>query len=585
MTSPSLESPSSSSASVASQRRPGPWHRRVAGLHVLKVTGDAYTMGRQHGELLREDVPVGPLPYYRTYLERLFQSVNLGPANRLVWPVIRRFVGRRVARSLPPFGHDAIRGLADGAGLPLQEVLDGATMPDALVWTASQAMKLRRAAPALPYRLNLGLGCTSAIAWGDATSDGKLLHARNFDYHGVASWPRTAAVVFHEPDVGFRYVSVAAAGVPLGGVTAMNEAGLTLTVHQHMFTDGAALGGTPIGLVGDQIMREADSLDAAERILRSYRPIGCWTYLITDGRRREVLCFEENPDRQVAHRYGADPQGAGQDTFGYANVYLDPELGATERDTYGSYWRANTGRHRRANALLAEKRGGLDPAGMASILADTGEGACRLHEALAMLMTVGSVVFRPEDGVVWVGTGEAPTSHGTFVAFDLHREDHAPEHGDLQATPAKDGPAAREAFELYRQAYLAYMDDQDLPRARALMERAADTAPDQPLYHSLVGLLALAAEDAQAAFDAFGRALALGHDAPERVGSFRLWRGRAADLLGRRDAARADYQACLEGAADAPVHAAAKQNLRRAYSRRRARRVHVDFAMADVVTP
>ena len=342
----------------------GPWYKRVHGLHVLKLKGGFYEMGHQHGELLRDHIPDGPLPYYRTYIERI---MGPSPLSKLLWPVLNRTIGARVARAIPDFVTDTLRGLAHGSGIPERDILAGATMPDSLMWLAARLLGFRSVGPALHHRLAMGLGCTSAVAWGDATADGRLLHARNLDYHGVNSWPKTAAVIFHEPDDGQRYVSVAAAGVPLGGITAMNASGLTLTVHQHMFTDATRLGGTPIGFVGDLVMRHADSLEEAERILRAHTPIGCWTYLVTDGNRREVLCWEENPDRQVAHRV---PQGEG--TFSYTNIYIDPELGGTELDVYGSYWRHNQGRWARAKARLAEGRGSLDPTAMAGILADLG---------------------------------------------------------------------------------------------------------------------------------------------------------------------------------------------------------------------
>lgn len=571
--------PAPASDAPAAGRRAGPWHRRVEGLHVLKVQGSFYEMGRQHGELLREWVGQGPLPYYRTYLERLVRTARMGPLADLVWPVLRRMVGRRVAAGLTDYAHETLRGLSDGSGLRWQDVLDACTMPDALLWAASRVMKLRRIGPAMHHRLQLGLGCTSAIAWGDATRDGRLLHARNFDYHGVASWTRTAAVVFHEPARGQRYVSVAAAGIPLGGATAMNEAGLTLTVHQHMFTDRAALGGTPVGLVGDEVMREASSLDEAEAILSRQRPIGCWTYLVTDGRRREVLCWEEDPGLRARRRLGGEGG-----TFGYTNIYLDPALGKTERALYGSYWRHNAGRYRRAHEALQARRGEHDPATMAGVLADPGDPGCRISESIAMLMTVGSVVFRPEDGAFWVATGEAPTSHGTFVPFDLGREDHAPEHGALRCGPGAEAPA-REAFEHYRRAYLAYFDDEDLAAARARLAEAVRLQPEQPLYRFVAGVLALKAGEHAPARSELDRAVALGHAHRERTAAFHLWRGRALDLAGERPQALADYRAALELPADEPVHRAANRGLRRRFSARSAARLHLDFAFADVMAP
>jgi tetratricopeptide (TPR) repeat protein len=562
-----------------SKTRPrGPWHRRVEGLHVLKLVGSHYEMGRQHGELLRDHVPAGPIPYYRSYLERMMGRQGAGALSPIVWPLIQRVVGERVAAAMPPYARDSIRGLAEGAEIPFDELLAGCSLPDALVWVAARLMQLKGVGPAMHHRLALGLGCTSVMAWGDATRDGKLLHARNFDYHGVDVWPRSAAVVFHEPSEGLRYVSVAAAGVLMGGITAMNEAGLTLTVHQHMFTDRTRLGGTPIGCVGDVIMREARSLDDAERILRSHRPIGCWTYLVTDGPRRQVLCWEENPDRQVVVK----KDGAGG-TFGYANIYRDRELGDTELNLYGSYWRHNLGRQRRAEALLAEGRGALDGQALADILADGGETSCRIATAISMVMTVGSVVFRPEDGVLWVGAGPAPTSQRPFLPFDLRAEDHTPELGTI--VPRGDAGEAALAYDAYREAYVAYVDESDCAAAKRAIDRAVDCAPNQPLYLAIAGMLALQLGDAEGAFAAFGRALAIGHEHPERLAQLHLWRGRAADASGRRALGLRDYRAALGHHADEPVVRAARRGLRRPYRLAEARKLEIDFTYADVVSP
>ena len=574
---------SSSRPATPLPRERGPWLRHVDGLHVLKVSGSPYEMGRQHGELLSDEVRRGPIPYYRTYLERMLGRAGWGRLAPLAWPLVQRLVGDRVVRAFPDYARDAIRGLADGAGIDHRELLEGCALPDSLLWVASRVMQLRGIGPAMHHRLALGLGCTSAIAWNGATKDGKLLHARNLDYHGVACWPDTATVIFHEPDEGLRYVSVAAAGVLLGGVTAMNEAGLTLTVHQHMFTDRTALGGMPIGCVGDRIMREAHDLDEAEAILRAQRPIGCWTYLVTDGHRREVLCWEENPERQAPFRK-RDGDGADGHTFGYANIFLDRELGDTEKNLYGSYWRHNLGRHRRANQLLRDQAGSLDPDAMTAILADQGDGECRVSSAIGMVMTVGSVVFRPEDGVFWVAAGKAPTSQRPFVPFDLHGERHAPEHGTVRGGVASD-PTAAAAYEAYRQAYLAYFDDHDLPAARGHAERARALEPDQPLWHAMVGLLSLRLGDGDGAFGAFSRCLELGHPHEERVAAFHLWRGRAADLRGRRELGLRDYRAALGHHADPPVHRAASRGLKRAFDARRARRIDVDLTYIDVVDP
>lgn len=551
---------------------------RVGGLSVVRLRGDFYEMGRQHGALLAEGVKDGPVPYYTRMVERL-AGKPLGRLAPALTSLVQRSVGARIARAMPDFARETIHGIADGAGIPRAEFMRGCTMPDALLWVVARMNQLRAPGPAVRHRFELGLGCTSAIAWGAATKDGKLYHARNFDYHGVDNWPRHAAVLFHAPKDGMRYVSIGAAGIGLGGITAMNEAGLSLTVHQHMFTETTRLGGTPIGIVGDIVMRHARSLDEAEAILARHVPIGCWTYLVTDAKKKEVLCHEESPDRRAVRRSSRSDA-----TFGYANVYLDEELGATEIALYGSYWRHNQRRHARVNELLRRDAGKLDARGMASILADTGDPRCRVAGSIAMVMTVGSVVFRPEDGAFWVGTGDAPTSRGTFVPFSLAKQGHAPELGELRTGGGSDATADA-AFEQYRRAYVAYVDRGDVAGARDAAERAAELAPEQSIYRALAGMLSVEAGDPARATQALDAAIATGHPDDERKASFHLWRARAHDLAGRRERAAADYRACLARPADPYVHAAARKNLRRPFRRSDARRMHVEMSLADVIVP
>lgn len=551
---------------------------RAHGLHVLSVSGSFYEMGRQHGALLADDVRRGPIPYYRTFLQKIARGAAPGVLGRVARRALQETVGRRIAEAMPDFALETIRGVADGAGLPYAEVLEGCTMPDQLVWLASRIIGLERVPPAVRHRLSLGLGCTSAIAWGGATRDGMLYHARNLDYHGVSCWPSTSTVAFHRPERGQRYVSCTAAGVALGGFTAMNEAGLTLTVHQHMFTHRAALGGTPIATVGDLVMREATCLADAEAILARHRPIGCWTYLVADGNAKEVLCWEEDPTRHVAHRYAAEG------TFGYANIYLDPELGASERDLFPTYWRHNQGRYARANELLSAGRGALDAHAMAAILGDVGDPRCRLRDSIAMTLTVGSVVFRPEDGIFWVGTGEAPTSHGTFVPFSLRTGGLAPDVAPLDPGASID-PRARDAFEHWRRAYVAWTDHESVPEARKALTMACLAAPDQPAYHAVAGMFALKDGDAREATRMLDAAIGLGHPDEERLASFHLYRGRAHDLAGDRARAESDYRAVLGRHADARVRSAAEKGLLRPYTARAARKLHVDLSLGDVMSP
>ena len=45
--------------------------------------------------------------------------------------------------------------------------------------------------------------------------------------------------------------------------------------------------------------------------------------------------------------------------------------------------------------------------------------SCRLRASIAMLMTVGSVVFRPEDGTLWVASPDMPCRGETICPHNL----------------------------------------------------------------------------------------------------------------------------------------------------------------------
>jgi tetratricopeptide (TPR) repeat protein len=201
-----------------------------------------------------------------------------------------------------------------------------------------------------------------------------------------------------------------------------------------------------------------------------------------------------------------------------------------------------------------------------------------------MVLTVGSVVFRPEDGTVWLGTGEAPTSHGRFEPFSLRTMDHAPEMGSFCPGDAIDAKS-RDAFEHYRRAYMAYVDRDDVAAARGEMALACHTAPKQSAYHAVAGLMALQDGDARDAIRLFDTAAGLDHPDEERRSAFQLWRGRALDVDGQRKEAVQAYRAALSGKADAAVFEAARKGVRKPYRAAEARRLHIEMSLGDVMVP
>jgi tetratricopeptide (TPR) repeat protein len=547
---------------------------RIEGIHVLRLRGNDYEMGYQHGRLLRDAIARGPIPYFARWVEKLVSRGFFGPLAPLakgLGKLLTHTVGRRIAQKFPKHVQDAIKGLADGAGIDQNELLRAVTMPETYLWLGIWYKRVFKAPIAPRYGVPV-IGCTSALAWSDATTHRRLLHGRNFDYQGVGAWDKEQAVIFHEPSDGQPYVSIAAAGVLLGGVTAMNASGISLVVHQHIASIDFDLDGLPVGVVGDLVMRHARTLDDAKRILDDHRPNGAWTYIVASAKERRAMAYEVS----AHHRAVIDPKG---DTFGYANIFLDRTLEKTEVDFYPSYWRNNVERYHAANRRLEQSRGKIDADMIASILGDIGDG-CRLSKNVSALTTVASVVFDAERSIVHVATGRAPVCNRPYIAFDLDRKCARTDLPKLLGGTRVD-PSALEAFDCYREAYERHFGEADLEAARRLVERARERAPNQAVYAFVAGLLAIEARDWESAVSAFTSAIAIGHDIPQRMAAFHLWRGRAHDALGHRELALRDYRQALVGS-DPAVHRAARKNLDRVW---KPKVPAIEWSYGDVLAP
>lgn len=561
----------SETLAVAAAGMPG--YRRYQGLHVLKIGGSDYEMGYQHGQMLKAAIPQGAVPYFAVYLEKILRQAVGERAAKTLKKGLDRWVGRQLVAEFPLHVKAHVKGLAEGAGLPEALIWQAFVLPDSFLWLSCQSQKMRKLelAPQLAVQT---MGCSSAVAQGSATKQGQLLHARNLDYMGAQVWDREAAVIFSQPEDGLNYLSITSAGIPLGGVTAMNEAGLTLAVHQHVACLNLQLGGQPVGIVGDEVMRKAQTLDQARKILDAHRPTACWTYIITSAAEKALLCYEVTGTER--HWFITD-----QETFAYSNMYLSKKLADRETHLYPSQWRSNLGRYQHIDSYLKARHGQLEAQDMAYLLGDRVDARCRMRTPLAMLLTVSSAVFEPDAGRAWVGAGTVPTSTRPYYAFDLKQGTVCE---NLPPLLGRNVPEQEEqAFAHYTRAYRAYFDDNDKIQALSAMEAACQVAPRESVYAYIAGLVALSALRPELALPYLHRALELGHPDPERVAAFYLWRGRAFDVAGLRSEAKRNYAAVLEQpAVDTVVRQAAEKNLNRPW---KAKSLAIEFNYADVLIP
>jgi hypothetical protein len=384
-------------------------------LLVLHLHGTQEEMGAQHGRLLREHGGGGgAFEAYRTLPERLMLARYKRSSDRVLARLLHPLVGvalGRLERARPGHYLARTRAFFAALGLPASATRYLGVM-DAFQGVVGTVTRWgfvsfgQRAASALPP------ACSSLVVWGDASADGRLLHARNFDFPGIGVWDRWPTVVFCNPAEGLRYGFVTTRGADVPGVTAFNEAGLTVALHTRFHRDVTFDGVTAVDL-GHEIARYAESLDDAVRIARSHRIASTWGLSVSSARERRALILEV-----AASGVQVVLPAPGEEFIGTTNRYRHPALQVDEVAPTACFIEHCESRYERLRTWA--RRGGLDIEDLKRMLADHGDtgtdGERAAGGVLAQPITVKSVVVDPERQCIHVATGDVPAARGPWVA-------------------------------------------------------------------------------------------------------------------------------------------------------------------------
>jgi isopenicillin-N N-acyltransferase-like protein len=191
------EKQSSSHADVLN----GGWLEERDNVTILHVNGSNYQMGYQHGYLLREKVQEN----IRAFLHFANSFISYD-AFLAMWDSMIVYV--------PQEYKDELQGIADGANISFNDI----------------AVSIA----AIEYADH---GCYGIAAWGPATVDGKLYHARSFDLPSTIQDPVTGryaheniVLVVRKPTNGFASLCPSIAGsCHTGG--GINEHGIALGIQ------------------------------------------------------------------------------------------------------------------------------------------------------------------------------------------------------------------------------------------------------------------------------------------------------------------------------------------------------------------
>jgi len=285
----------------------GGWVEERDNITILHVNGSHYQMGFQHGALLREKVQENIrafLHYAQDYL----------PLSDLLsyWNISKPYIPTKYIQE--------IQGIADGANISFYEI--------------AQAIM------AIEY---LDHGCYGIAAWGIATKDGQLYHARSFDLPSTIQDPvsgrfahENTVLIVRNPDNGSASVCPSVAGsFHTGG--GMNSEGVCLGI-QICWSKDQTFEGNPYHFRIQEVLDSAKTAEEALQILNTNRTHG-FNFIVSQANPPIGFALEQTTNLTYIGTHndtveGIEPFWALEHVIRRTNVFLEPTIAATQRRPY-----------------------------------------------------------------------------------------------------------------------------------------------------------------------------------------------------------------------------------------------------------
>ena len=513
---------------------------------VIHTKGSDYEIGRKHAELLGKQVHEGMVGFYGEFWERLLTNrPKFFPYNAAAI-VLQKLVDpglvHQLVKQVPPYFIDRITGVADGSGLSFRNLLTPLVLPDLLPLLQAYAGRLG-AVNFIDVSPPPLFGCSSFVHNGE-----NFLQARNLDFPGVGYWDRYPVIQMIEPKNTLRYIGFGTAGVPLAGITGVNEAQISVALHQHYCFETNLKGHLPF-VIGEEILRRARSLNEALEILRQFKVASSWAFVVADGKTRRAFIYETHP--KAAGIRWLDEKTR---TLTHSNFYQTPEPQAkeyatTERMNWDNYSRSN--RLKNIIELTGEK---FDVAQAVKAISDHWDPYWEteriMNRTVSQIFNVQSLVWDLENMKVYFAEGNAPVHLGRFYEYDMGAifSGREGKTGKSFEGYVFSKPNRLEAKNSFIHSFIHSFEGK-MSEARIELEQTLKFE-DFPEARLISGLIAMKEGDIEAASDMFKAAKLLIEREKEKLGKgffppeyFEVWLywARALDLQGKREEALKQY--------------------------------------------
>lgn len=366
----------------------------TSGFPILDLSGTGRERGMTHGREFKSRVWKS-IALYRKELERRGAGVEQTRA------VARRFIPEIQAFDAEYL--EEMQGIAEGAEVPLEDIVLVNCRTE-MLWGIQQLLK--QAPPA-----DKDDGCTTLIVLPEASQDGQLIHAHNWDWREECT--ETGVILRIQRPQGPDILTFTEAGTlaRLG----LNSKGLTLTGNYlSSDRDFQQSGGTPQGLLRRKIL-EAETLAGAMRTLWGTRR-ACSTNVMLGAAEGDAVNLELAPDEI----FWITPTDG---ILVHANHWISPPARAKLRDTGLAVTPDSIYRQRRVEASLRQAGGKISIEQIKAALADrfaTPDSVLRPPRPTvldAISATVCTTVMTPAQGLIQMA--RRPWIRQEFVEYTL----------------------------------------------------------------------------------------------------------------------------------------------------------------------
>ncbi len=516
-------------------------------LAIMHLKGTEVEMGRQYGEMLLEMGGYQEvLDFYPTMAETMLlqgfpREMRKSWLTRLGKPLLDWGLNSLNNQRPEQFSLRTSEALRAGKIAPaLARFINVMDLFQNSVATVSRLGMVRKRSHYVPQFLP---ACSTAMVWGEASKDGQLMHARNFDFPGLGIWDEAPCVVFCTPADGIPFGYVSARGAEVPGVSCFNEEGITITFHTRLSQD---VGFDGIGAVdlGHTIIKNAKTLDEAVKIAGVFKIASTWGIAISSAKEKRSIVIETTR-KGISVIEPQYPEAQVNTNHYYSEQHKNNEIATSSTFAQHSY-----SREQRMCQIIeaAQPQGGCTVTDMQQMLGDNREHEGELRamgSTLAQLISVMSMVVKPEASKLFLSAGQAPTGWGPYAEVDLQYGQEPGLHivevdgtsNHHYVTESK----KNQAYQHYRAAALADLNEHNTELVNSYIGQAIDLDAKEPSYRFLAGALALETGNFSQARLHFEEGLS-NETSGFRQGQFQYWLGRLALQQGRTSEARARLQ-------------------------------------------